>query len=209
MRLLYYLHGFNSAIPDDLSDNPKLLELQRFCDGNDYELVLNSIDYQNIQEEIDSLVEQVSNPEVTEVVFVGTSLGGWFARIVQLNCAEMHNPNKLIYAVAFNPSVNTGVSLREYANISHENYVTGESTYWTMADCDMLSLAENEVDFETPMPFFVFVDKGDEVIPWASSLDEYDHISLFKSWEGGNHRFDHITESLNVFVEKSQHFTIL
>jgi hypothetical protein len=62
-----------------------------------------------------------------------------------------------------------------------------------------LRALETEVTYGAALPFFVYVDKGDEVIGWERSAARHTPISRFVAYEGGCHSFDHFNEALEDF----------
>jgi predicted esterase YcpF (UPF0227 family) len=124
-------------------------------------------------------------------------MGGWFARIMQLLLLRSR-PGLRVEALAFNPAFdiaeNHGLLLGPQVN-----HVTGESYVWTEAHGDQLVALESTVDCGQQAPFFVYVDKGDEVIPWALSAVRHEPVSRFVAYDGGCHSFDHYLEALADF----------
>jgi len=59
------------------------------------------------------------------------------------------------------------------------------------------------VDYGAALPFFVYVDKLDEVIGWKQSAAKHSPISRFIAFEGGCHSFDHFLEALADFENAS------
>lgn len=55
------------------------------------------------------------------------------------------------------------------------------------------------IDFDAPLPFFVYVDKGDELIDWRLSAARHASIARFLAFEGGSHAFEHAPEALRDF----------
>ena len=62
-----------------------------------------------------------------------------------------------------------------------------------------LARLEVSVDFDAPLPYFVYVDKGDEVIAWERSAARHAPIAHFLAFAGGSHRFAHAREALRDF----------
>ena len=62
---------------------------------------------------------------------------------------------------------------------------------------------ERGVDYGAALPFFVYVDKLDEVIGWKQSAARHSPISRFVAYEGGCHSFDHFREALADFEKAS------
>ncbi len=192
----YYFNGFNSAIPEDWSKNPKIAGVAEYALGRDYEFLPTTIDFRRAGEHCRDIVESVSDTEA-RVVFCGSSMGGWFARIAQLRLAA-ERPALRIDAVAFNPAF----SLHRHGDLlvgPQENFVTGETYEWTAADSDRLVGLEESVDYDAPLPYFVYVDRGDEVIAWEHSAERHAGMTRFRVFDGGCHSFDHYREALQDF----------
>jgi len=121
-------------------------------------------------------------------------MGGWFARIMQLKLSGL-KPGLRTAAVAFNPAFD----LVLYGHMllgPQVNHVTGEEYTWNREHGRHLTALEREVNYDSDEPFFVFVDKGDELIGWEQSARRHSSISKFVAFEGGCHSFDHYNEAL-------------
>ncbi len=202
-KRLFYFHGWNSAIPLKPTRSAKMRAMLSFCRKNKYHFSPTNINYQIPVNEVARLVRDIEqavyHEGIEEVVLVGTSLGGWFARIVQLRCSHLVDDKISIQAVAFNPAVNPAEALLEMTGKVHVNYESGKPAAWNRFDCEELAKAEAMVAMSGPYPFYVFVDKGDETIPWAVSRDAYKKMSNFTAYDGGSHRFVHAAEALNYY----------
>jgi predicted esterase YcpF (UPF0227 family) len=196
----YYFNGFNSAIPADWSENPKIAGVAEYALGRDFEFLPTSIDFRRADSRCREIVSSIRGDE-PRVVFCGSSMGGWFARIVQLRLAR-ERPGQFIDAVAFNPAF----SLDRHGDLlvgPQENFVTGEIYQWTPADSKRLACLEGSVDYDAPLPFFVYVDRGDEVIAWEQSAARHAGMARFHVFEGGCHSFDHYREALQDYGARS------
>ena len=80
------------------------------------------------------------------------------------------------------------------------NFVTGERYLWEAADSGRLGDLERAVDYDAALPFYVYVDKGDEVIDWRASAERHSAIARFRAFEGGSHTFEHVREALADFT---------
>ncbi len=130
-------------------------------------------------------------------VFCGSSMGGWFARIVQLMLAD-ERPEIKTAAIAFNPAYD----LSMYGHLllgKQRNHVTFEEYVWTVDHSAQLRELESGVAYRSELPFFVYLDKGDEVIGWERSSLRHAPISRLTVFEGGCHSFDHYHEALADF----------
>jgi predicted esterase YcpF (UPF0227 family) len=192
----FYFNGFNSAIPDDYSGNAKIVAVAELANNRDYDFVPVTVCYRRALEQAGEVLAMVGK-SANRAVFSGSSMGGWFARIVQLQFAAAR-PEVKTAAIAFNPAYD----LSMYGHLllgKQRNHVTHEEYLWTVAHSSQLRALETSVRYGAPQPFFVFVDKGDEVIGWERSSVRHAPISRFVAFEGGCHSFDHFREALADF----------
>ena len=195
-KLFFYFNGFNSAILDDYSGNSKIVAVAEFAQSRGYGFVPVSICYRQAQQHVREILGMVGE-SASEVVFCGSSMGGWFARIMQLSLIAAR-PEIKTAAIAFNPAYD----LSMYGHLllgPQRNYVTSEEYDWTMDDSKQLRDLENSVNYREGPGFFVYVDKGDEVIGWERSYTRHAPISRLVAFEGGCHSFDHYHEALADF----------
>jgi predicted esterase YcpF (UPF0227 family) len=199
-RLLYF-NGFNSAIPEDLSDNQKILGVEGFARREGFLFQPCTINYRFARERSAEIIRQLAEKvpdEGGQVIFSGSSMGGWFARVMQL-LLHGHRPGLKAEALAFNPAFD--LTLHGHMLVgSQENFVTGEEYEWTPGDSHSLGQLERDVDYDSPLPFYVYVDKGDEVIDWQASAARHAAIARFHAFDGGSHSFEHVREALEDFV---------
>lgn len=198
LKRLYYFNGFNSAIPDEIEPGSKLDEVRRFCARRDFDLCPVTVDYRRAGEQRDEILATIPD-DAHELVFCGTSMGGWFSRILQVSAAR---PGRRVSAVAFNPVVRLE-NMRRHEG-PQLNFVTGERYHWGSADSERLIGVQAAVDFEADLPFWVFCDQGDELIDWRESRARYAPIARFHAFEGGEHRFIHAREALAIFEQASE-----
>ena len=155
-----------------------------------------SVCFRRAREHAADVLDRVSDT-TEKAVFCGSSMGGWFARIVQLMLADAR-PEIKTAAIAFNPAYD----LSMYGHLllgKQQNYVTHEEYLWTVDHSAQLRALETGVRYGAPQPFFVYLDKGDEVIGWERSAARHDPISRLIAFEGGCHSFDHFHEALTDF----------
>jgi uncharacterized protein len=177
--LYIYLHGFNSAYDPEVQ---KVRELSSI--GEVIGITYNSFGtYQKIFEEISSQV-----PYHDDIVFVGTSLGGfWAAEMARKFCTP---------SVIINPCYDPYSMLRKYVGTLQTNYYTGETNVLTNGIVETyptFGMTGEDRTF-TFLPL-VLLDMADEVI------DSYETIQVLegfptRSWAGGSHRFDHMNEGI-------------
>ncbi len=79
----FYFNGFNSAIPGDYSDNPKIVAVDGYANSRGYRFAPVSVCYRRARDHA-AKSSPWSGESAEVAVFCGSSMGGWFARIVQL-----------------------------------------------------------------------------------------------------------------------------
>lgn len=196
-KLLFYFNGFNSAIPADWSDNEKIVAVEEYAAARGLGFVPYTVNYRRAREHAAEILQRLADDTVEQVVFSGSSMGGWFARVMQLLLARQR-PRLPVEALAFNPAFDLG--LHGHMLLGPQvNSVTLEEYEWTERDGAKLKQLEQSVDYDALLPFFVYVDKGDEVIGWEHSAARHRSIARFLAFEGGSHSFEHSREALRDF----------
>ena len=76
VKLFFYFNGFNSAILDDFSGNPKIVAVAEFAVERGYRFLPISVCYRQAREQAREILAMVDGSAV-EVVFCGSSMGGW------------------------------------------------------------------------------------------------------------------------------------
>ena len=170
-----YLHGFNSAY-DPLSNKVQALSTLGEVMGITYNAFGT---YEEIFSEISC---QVPNEEV---VFVGTSLGGFWA-------AEMAK-HFGVPSVIINPCLDPNGALRKYIDEPHLNYVTGD--YMTLTE-DAVNSYQTEVSSDTAFLPLVLLDMGDDVIDSFETREALEGFPMVH-YAGGSHRFDHMEDAID------------
>jgi predicted esterase YcpF (UPF0227 family) len=192
-KLFFYFNGFNSAILKDFSGNRKITAVADFAVSRGYRFIPVSTCYRRAGAHCDEVLSEISD-DAEEVVFCGSSMGGWFARILQLKLDQVR-PGTRSAAIAFNPAYD--LSMHGYLLLGRQvNFVTMEEYQWTSEHGAELRRLETSVEYGLTLPFFVYVDKGDEVIDWERSAAKHSPISRLMLFEGGCHSFDHFSEAL-------------
>lgn len=200
MKLLFYFNGFNSAIPEDWSDNEKIVAVEDYAARRGFRFLPYTVNYRRAPEHAADILQQLAgaaDAEPAQVIFSGSSMGGWFARIMQLLAAR-EMPGLPVEALAFNPAFDLGLH-GDMLLGPQANFVTGEEYQWTEEDSARLKQLEGSVDYDAPLPFYVYVDKGDEVIAWEPSASRHACIARFLAFDGGSHAFEHARQALRDF----------
>ena len=193
---LYYFHGFNSGIPEDISTSPKISTVADFCRATGREFLPQNVDFREAERRSREILDSVS-PAAERVLFCGASMGGWFARVLQLLLVR-ERPGLAVEAVVFNPAFNL-VEFSHFLEGPQVNYVTGEKYEFTRAHGERLIALERSVDYGADQPFWVYVDQGDETISAEMSERWHAGFSHFRAFPGGCHSFDHSREALEDF----------
>lgn len=181
MTRFIYLHGFNSAF-DPNHEKVRHLERIGTVTGITYDTS------KTFNEIYDFLIDQALQYDLTEVVFVGTSLGGfWAANLAQY----FGTPSVLI-----NPCYDPTNMLTKYIGM-HTNYQTGEQTDFSNA------ARESYIGINIQNLNFVYrplliVDLADDVIDSNKTIELLsDGMAETVQWTGGSHRFEHMEHSLD------------
>lgn len=180
--LFIYIHGFNSSFDPD---SQKVQELSSI--GKTIGINYNSFaTYDEIFQEISSQV-----PNRDDLVFVGTSLGGFWAAEMARKFATP--------SVIINPCYNPCETLKFYIGNPQKNYKTSEMNNLTLDVVNTYPLnGISKKDFAY-LPL-VLLDMGDEVLSSKKALNFFDGFPI-KYWEGGSHRFEHMNEAIKSITE--------
>lgn len=193
---VYYFHGFASAIPCDYADSPKIAAVAAWAERRGRAFRPQDVDYRQAATRCREILASIG-AEVRDVVFCGASMGGWFARILQLQLGR-ERPGLPAAAVAFNPAFD----LAEFSHLLEGpqlNHVTQQGFEWTAEHSRQLVALEARVDYAADRPFWVYVDRDDEVIDAGLSEAFHRHIARFRAFDGGSHSFEHAQEALRDF----------
>lgn len=121
MRTIGYIHGFASAVSHDKEQQLRQL-------FPDYQIVM--IQYQSNDRPsiiIDSIIDQINGCDLDWTTLIGTSLGGWFARIVGGIVGTT--------VAMINPVIDPAVDLRQFIG-TNKNYATGDTFDITRSTID-------------------------------------------------------------------------
>ena len=158
-KVVIYCHGYKSS---SKSDKLRLLQeagFEAYCFDADVD---PDIAFRNIYEKIDNLLVEYYNQDI-KLIFVGTSLGGWWASKLasEYDCE----------AVIINPSADPKVSLAKYRVPEH--------------------ILEQYDEIVIPKRATYFFASNDEVIDHTEFIkkvnQEQTSVYIFQD---GNHRFN-------------------
>ena len=183
---ILYLHGFNSAP----NNSNKYQILRAYCIKHGYDLTTPKIDYRNIESEIRRLTNMIQEDEW---VIIGSSLGGWLA--YTLSRLTLHK------CVLINPSIEPNVSLAVHNNKTLTNHGNGDVKEWL----PMHTKQYNKLIINNIAPTLVLLDSADEVIDSHNSYRMFENYAQVEMFDGGDHRFQHMLESMIYIDEMVNH----
>lgn len=179
--MIVYLHGFNSA---GTVNNDKVIELMKLDDV--YIITYNT--FGNASEIIDKIAGEVDG--FTDLIFVGTSLGGFFA--AQL-AKRFDAP-----AVLINPLFEPETNLKQFIDVPQANFVTEELRTLTATAVESYAgLPEIANPDKYAIVPLVIIAEDDELIPFALSKEHFQRLILFTTKDGG-HRYNKPKQLLSV-----------
>jgi predicted esterase YcpF (UPF0227 family) len=183
MKIIYF-HGLGSTGTSDKS--------QALKDAFGAENVLTP-DYPVDPDKTISQIERLVTPLKREgLVFVGTSLGGfwanYFGQRFQSKC------------VLVNPLLDPGVAFIDGAGTIVKNYVTGEETLMTAEMVKGFRSAEAEVGSMNPDLVTMFLARDDDVIDYKRTLAQLPEADIFVTDDGG-HRYEKNWPNVVAFIQ--------
>ena len=194
-RRLVYFHGFNSA-PDPGSE--KIQAIQALGKALDYRVLTPLVRYQHLRgQSADAALNFADGRTLGEclqgcsqVVFAGSSLGGWLA----MRLAALY---RVQGRLLINPSLQPFATLRHHLSEHMVNFVSGEHYRLPEDFTDQVQALDRCArEFEdSGIPTLVLLDMDDEVLDSAYSLQYCQGWARVHAFEGGSHRFEHIREA--------------
>ncbi|WP_372860376.1 YqiA/YcfP family alpha/beta fold hydrolase [Psychrobacter sp.] len=208
---LIYIHGLDSD-----ANSTKGMLLEKYCQHHHPDINVLRPDLnkspQDVFDKLISLVEEWGSD--SKVVFVGSSLGGYFSTLVSnhTGCA----------ALLLNPSTQPHVTLQRFAhdlllnNDSNEGqgedelpknqilYTTAGG--WDITSADLQWFADHQLsEIHYPRRIAVFIKEGDELLnPELSKAFYQQQGSTVILQAGGDHRFSDFGEQLPMVINMLQ-----
>ena len=208
---LIYIHGLDSD-----ANSTKGVLLEKYCQHHHPDINVLRPDLnkspQDVFDKLISLVEEWGSD--SKVVFVGSSLGGYFSTLVSnhTGCA----------ALLLNPSTQPHVTLQRFAhdlllnNDSNEGqgedelpknqilYTTAGG--WDITSADLQWFADHQLsEVNYPKKIAVFIKEGDELLnPELSKAFYQQQGSTVILQAGGDHRFSDFGEQLPMVINMLQ-----
>lgn len=208
---LIYIHGLGSD-----ANSTKGMLLEKYCQHHHPDINVLRPDLnkspQDVFDKLISLVEEWGSD--SKVVFVGSSLGGYFSTLVSnhTGCA----------ALLLNPSTQPHVTLQRFAhdlllnNDSNEgqgedelpkNQILYTTTGgWDITSADLQWFADHQLsEIHYPKKIAVFIKEGDELLnPELSKAFYQQQGSTVILQAGGDHRFSDFGEQLPMVINMLQ-----
>lgn len=176
---IMYCHGFASNF-DPQKDKAKALSMLAPVQGV-------TVDYTSPPEKVfEAFAAPIQEPSRT--LIVGTSMGGFFT-------AWLGSAFNVPF-IAINPAVSPATSLQKYLG-------RGQTHFGTPYDLKReVVRAYQDIPFRLDGPGEIVLDLGDEVIDAQETLAMVANRLPTTTFQGGSHRFDHMSELLTIFAEK-------
>lgn len=208
---LIYIHGLDSD-----ANSTKGMLLEKYCQHHHPDINVLRPDLnkspQDVFDKLISLVEEWGSD--SKVVFVGSSLGGYFSTLVSnhTGCA----------ALLLNPSTQPHVTLQRFAHdllLNHDsNEGQGEDELpknqilyttaggWDITSADLQWFADHQLsEIHYPKKIAVFIKEGDELLnPELSKAFYQQQGSTVILQAGGDHRFSDFGEQLPMVINMLQ-----
>nr|WP_227697779.1 YqiA/YcfP family alpha/beta fold hydrolase [Psychrobacter cibarius] len=206
---MIYIHGLDSD-----ANSTKGVLLEKYCQHHHPDINVLRPDLnkspQDVFDKLISLVEEWGSD--SKVVFVGSSLGGYFSTLV--------SNHKGCAALLLNPSTQPHVTLQRFAhdlllnNDSNEGqgedklpknqilYTTAGG--WDITSADLQWFADHQLsEVHYPKKIAVFIKEGDELLnPELSKAFYQQQGSAVTLQIGGDHRFSDFAEQLPKIIEQ-------
>lgn len=177
--MIYYLHGFNSAISDT---NPKIQALSLI----DKVQGINYNSFSKFEDIVTQIESQIIEDDFT---IIGTSLGGFFSSVI----AKRHS----CPAVLINPAYYPYDNLKPVVGLELTNYVTEEKNILTEEARNSYSNKHFEIGEFKPL---TIIARDDELIDYKISSKIFSE-SILEIVESGGHIMNNLEEHIHL-IEK-------
>jgi predicted esterase YcpF (UPF0227 family) len=180
--MIFYIHGFNSLS----TGSKKIEDFSKFLEQEVIPLDYNSCEsyVENIFNMSMKIIEKsqklfINNNKYEENIFIGTSLGGFYAA----NLASIFNG----VAIMLNPAINPKETLEKYIG-EQKNYTTGIVSKFTQEHVN------SYINIRIPKNAYIILNAGDEVISSFDTIKKIDGKHKYIVFPGGTHRFEDVEE---------------
>jgi hypothetical protein len=183
--MLIYLHGFNSS-----PQSHKAQVLGRYLAGRGLGHCFAAPALPHMPEQaIDAAEAAMGSRGGSDVCFVGSSLGGFYATYL----AEKHDAK----AVLLNPAVDAHIGLRAYLG-PQENLYSGER--YELTERHLAGWAKLDVPKPTPGRYLLLVETADEVLDYRLAVARYRGARQVVI-EGGDHTLQSFPRHLELITQ--------
>ena len=140
--------------------------------------------------------QELARTEPERLLLIGSSLGGFYGQYLArvLDCS----------LVLINPALDPVATLRPCVG---ENRMYHTDDRFVFPESDLLALNDYAVDrpCDDPVPTLLLVGWDDEVIDSSIALGRYQSCGQYVAFDGGNHGFAHLAESLGYIQQLYWH----
>lgn len=189
--MIIYLHGFNST-----GDSVKGKALKAALE-NQIQVYTPTYEYapsQAINYMTDYIQEKFRQRAANEpFMIMGSSLGGFYAQYL-----GRQFPDTKIAMI--NPALGPVATLHDYLG-ENVNFYTGEKYILQPHHLDELKNYDISSPCLAPVPTLLLIDKADEIIDYHHAQEKYQTCGRIILYEGGDHQFQHLTESLDEIIK--------
>jgi len=181
--MIIYIHGFGGS-----GQGIKASEFREYFKDKNQDFIAPSLSHipslaiQTLEEIIESY---------DEVQLIGSSLGGYYS----IYLSNKYN----LKAVLINPSIRPYITLDNYKGHAPSFY---DESYFLWNDSHIEVLKKYKTKVTNQNNFFLFLQKGDELLDYNIAVDFLPNSSLVLE-EGGNHSFTNISkyfDRINTFL---------
>jgi uncharacterized protein len=179
--VIVYLHGFNSS--------PASRKAQVLAGFMAARGLAHCFQAPALPHDPRLAIEKAEKVMGTDVCFVGSSLGGFYAT----HLAEKHDAK----AVLINPAVDAHVGLAAYLG-PQQNLHTGEQ--YELTERHLAAWARLDVRRPTPERYLLLLETGDEVLDYRRAVERYRGARQVVI-EGGDHTLQSFPQHLRLILE--------
>ena len=175
---ILYFHGFKSS-----SDSGKAQEFKKFIENKTSQTKIIIPDLADDFKEANKQIEDLINKNDPNIIFMGSSLGGYFA----LYFAQLYKSKSALINPAIPPLRDFEIHLGK-----NENYATGNKFTISKDDISYIRSLHHKKILK-PKNNLILLESGDEILNYAESTSYFkgSYIDIFY---GGNHSYTSIKE---------------
>jgi len=147
--------------------------------------------------ELSQLIQELLQQQ-PKLMIVGSSMGGFYGQYLARQFPIFH-------LMMINPALKPWDLLPKAVG-EQQNFVTGERYQLTNEDVEQTRCFGIE-ETGDGVPTTLFLDKGDEDIDYRIAADMYRDSGELFIFEGGDHRFQHMDEAIEIIRARYQPIT--